>query len=406
MELTDEQRYKDIVFSVIRGALFGKPVSAVPEADADAVYTILNEHAIFSLAADYVSCFSLSEEDADKWKKQLYRIWMHNIRIQSIEHELLEILQKNGITVAVLKGSAAAYYYPKPQDRLRGDIDIIVAPEEFQKAEQVLSENGYKVNKNYQNPRHKNYSKDSANIELHRYFIGGDIADETTKDPQKEPARIDAANDVIFEALPQTRVLPVGDYTSHILPDTANGFVLLQHIRMHIKTGLGLRQIIDWMMFVNACLDDEAWENGFCELAQKNGLEALAKAVTAMCQKTMGLRTEGISWCACDDQLCRRLADYIFESGNFGRAWDFQQSRSNEIRWLDSPKEAFTLLQSRGERNWKLLEKHPRLKCFAWLYQAKEYTVQMIKHRMGPSETKRMLAMGKERKRLFDGLGV
>ena len=61
-----------------------------------------------------------------------------------------------------------------------------------------------------------------------------------------------------------------------------NGLVLLDHVRYHLQGGLGIRQIIDWMMFVHANLNDETWETGFAQLARGAGLETLAVTMTSM----------------------------------------------------------------------------------------------------------------------------
>ena len=50
------------------------------------------------------------------------------------------------------------------------------------------------------------------------------------------------------------------DFLIPVLPSLQNGLVLMLHIVKHLKSGLGLRQIIDWMMYVDKQLDNEKWE--------------------------------------------------------------------------------------------------------------------------------------------------
>ena len=82
---------------------------------------------------------------------------------------------------------------------------------------------------------------------------------------------------------------------STVLPDDENGIVLLSHIRQHLESGLGLRQIIDWMMFVRSYLNDEMWFSSFHEKAQRTGLESLAVITTKMCQKYLGLTKKDLA---------------------------------------------------------------------------------------------------------------
>ena len=47
-----------------------------------------------------------------------------------------------------------------------------------------------------------------------------------------------------------------------MFPPLENGLVLLGHINQHLEEGLGLRQILDWALYVDKALDDDAWEMG------------------------------------------------------------------------------------------------------------------------------------------------
>lgn len=49
-----------------------------------------------------------------------------------------------------------------------------------------------------------------------------------------------------------------------MLPPLANGMVLLVHLAQHLKTRLGIRQVIDWMLFVKNELNNEFWDHSFC----------------------------------------------------------------------------------------------------------------------------------------------
>ena len=92
--------------------------------------------------------------------------------------------------------------------------------------------------------------------------------------------------------------------------------MILEHISQHLENGLGLRQIIDWMMFVHKCLPDENWPE-FQVLASNIGMETLAIVMTRMCELHLGLPER--MWCkSADNELCGQLMDYILACGNFG----------------------------------------------------------------------------------------
>lgn len=110
-----------------------------------------------------------------------------------------------------------------------------------------------------------------------------------------------------------------GTYEFPMLPPTANGLVLLDHMKSHLKSGMGLRQIIDWMMYVNAKLHDDEWNGIFEKVVKEKGYCKFARVATKMCQKYIGLPYENIIWCHdADEVLCDRLMSIVMNSGNFG----------------------------------------------------------------------------------------
>ncbi len=63
------------------------------------------------------------------------------IQYKSQEYKIVktfELFRKNKIEPILIKGWAAAKYYPQKEERLFLDIDICVAPSEFEKAAKIL----------------------------------------------------------------------------------------------------------------------------------------------------------------------------------------------------------------------------------------------------------------------------
>ena len=79
----------------------------------------------------------------------------------------------------------------------------------------------------------------------------------------------------------------------------------------HLRTGLGLRQVIDWAMYVDRELDDAFWDREFQAAAKESGLETLAITVTKLCQQYLGLK-DSITWCRDADEItCGLLLDSL-----------------------------------------------------------------------------------------------
>ena len=153
-----------------------------------------------------------------------------------------------------------------------------------------------------------------------------------------------------------------------MLPPLANGLVLLDHMKKHLRSGLGLRQAIDWMMYVDKVLDNEKWEKSFKGIVEELNLVKLAITVTRMCQIYLGL-SEQITWCqGADEKLCKRLMNIILSSGNFGKKQDFGTKVESVL--VKARRESFfRYLQESGQKNWTAFKRHRWLSPFCWIYQ-------------------------------------
>lgn len=355
------------VYSVLRSAIWGfdrYPYDYDETTDWEAIYTELRHQAVAGLAADVIVS---SEALPVELKTKILHKTMKGIgffhRVMTQQQELLKIMNGAGIPFVVLKGAAAAVYYPKPENRSMGDVDLIVLPWDFDRAAQLMLDNGFEP-LDLKHDRHYEYRKNGVNFELHRYFS---LTDDTSS--------AKAFDEMIFARIQEPRMRTIGAFHFPSLPELENGLVLLIHIAQHMERGgIGLRQIIDWMHYADQILDECFWHEEFEPAARAFGLQKLAVTVTRMCQMYLGLREEGISWCSgSDEDLCCETITVIMERGNFGRKIG---KSSNTIQAIYEMKNIFHLpkqLQKRGEANWKALDRFPFLRPFAWLYQLCRY---------------------------------
>lgn len=341
------------------------------------IFDEMNRQAIVALPAAHLSSLCLTPELEKKWKRFAYQQIVFNSQYQYIQSNL-------PITVpyVILKGTSAAKYYPHPEFRTMGDIDIMTRREDVDTAYQQLINSGYQQIKELN--REISVAKDGIVIELHRRFAS-----------LNDPEQAKYLDDLVIEHINPT----------HTLPDLVNGIVLLEHVSQHLEEGLGLRQIIDWMMFVDKCLPDEKWPD-FYYLVKNIGLEILAVVITKMCEVYLGLAHR--EWCAgADINLCRQLMDYILSSGNFGNKRISDEAIStyvfaNAITF----KTAFKLLQKQGLANWNAARKYKVLRPFAWIYQGLRYASRGLKRDQAFSKINSEYSEAKKRNAMFNALGV
>lgn len=343
-----------VIGAAVQASLFHKPISLPDKIDWNDVFAEARQQAIASLVRDGVKS-QLPPSLAMQWKLYSIQEISNSVQLLEAQKELTGLLDDHGIKHVILKGSAAAIYYPEPYFRSMGDIDFWVPKDQFGGCLQLLRENEYTEDKG-SDDRHIKLWKCNILFEMHRYF---------SSEERQKPV-----DDYIEKAeLVRGRVK---DSEFWMLPDQENGLVLLCHIHQHLFEGLGLRQIIDWMMYVHACLDEEGWEK-FKPYAQELGLEKLARVATRLCVLYFGLEVE---WCGENDRAADMLLENIIQSGNFGhvhgRGRDVERVMVNVKR-----QGLFHYLQKAGEFNWKeTLRVRPWLRPMAWIYQIFRYAGQ------------------------------
>ena len=323
-----------------------------------------------------------------EWLGRTSAVTANFVRILHYQDALCTLLRENGIPFVILKGTAAAIYYPDPSKRSMGDIDYLVPAEQFDRATDLLRAAGYQVDDDPRTPRHIHVYRDGISFEQHRFFSSEGVDIER----------------YITDGLGQTVVGEVSGITFPMLPKLANGLVLLGHMVQHLKSGLGLRQVIDWMLFVDRALDDAFWADAFEKAARETGLDTAAVTATKMCQMYLGLSQE-FHWCAgADAALCKELMESLLSSGNFdrkrGKGSSFESVSSNISR-----RGLFRYLQTAGEFNWKY-HKHKWLKPFAWIYQIGRYARQGLKAKRSGAQIREDIERGRQRTRILEKLNI
>lgn len=243
---------------------------------------------------------------------------------------LVSLLDRHQIPFVIIKGAAAAMAYPDPYLRAAGDVDFLVRRCDYEKTAALLEESGFELNHEKLSwMHHYGYKYRKVSFELHSRL--GSIKQSD-----------DRLISLFEEGIMNSERKEIGSFSFPVLPEDLNGLSLLFHINQHLRTGLGLRQIIDWMMYIDR-LPTDVWDNQVLPLLRQTGMEKLALTVTAMCQRYLGLRKiveESESY------PCRELMDYILEKGNFGR-------KSGKYGKISS----VSLVSSSPVRFWKRLQK-------------------------------------------------
>lgn len=364
-----------ILCDVLAYALFGKELQKV-DVDWNELFQEMRVQAVQGIVINHLKRFSIPEEIRMEWKKEAINIIYSGASLCNEQTKLVTLLENNNIPYIIIKGAAAAINYPDLLLRSMGDIDLYVPVSHYDHAAELMRNNGYVENlHDAYNHRHLSFKKEDVCFELHRTYV--------TVNDKKAKEYVDGLLNVccVKESTNEYEIgwrRYVDNELNFRMPSVyVNGLVLLEHIAHHLIGGIGLRQIIDWLMYVSIYLDDEHWY-GFRIMASEAGLETLAKVTTRMGQLYLGL-PEQITWCKdVAPDVCQEFIEYIFANGNFGKKQQETRKFVGVMHQFTGVKGFFVNLQESGKYNWKAYKKYHWLKPFAWIYQFGRYMHQVL----------------------------
>jgi hypothetical protein len=104
------------------------------------------------------------------------------LRLDLVAAEIVRILSANGIPVVLIKGPATVHYLYSSDPHTRGyrDIDLVVSPTDFTRAQRCLADNGCRLDRGELHPREAaitmeaplTHVRTGAAIDLHQGFHG------------------------------------------------------------------------------------------------------------------------------------------------------------------------------------------------------------------------------------------
>ena len=303
-------------------------------------------------------------------KKKLSETLADNAKTDYEHVHICNILKNAGIPCTILKGFASALYYPDPLMRSMGDVDFLVDTDNFEEANRILVENGYKST-GKSHDVHDVYLGKVCRCEMHFQPSGIPKGKSGVKVRKYLSGLIEKSENIRTE---------LGELT---VPSTYHhGLIILLHMCHHLTgDGLGLRHLCDWAVFLN-----RIGETKFLELFEKTlkdiGLFEFAKIMTFISCDYLGL--PDMNWAKDAD---KKLADYILIDiiigGNFGQK---NADRSHESLLISSKNEKeismlrqfFISANSIVYKNWKAARKFRILLPFGWIFFGGRYIIRSI----------------------------
>jgi len=348
------------------GALADFNSSAV---DWFALYQEATAHALSLLIWDALSDEEqalIPEDIVIRWEQDSFRHIMSNEQLLYEQEQVIQILEDASIPCVILKGSSSAAYYPSPSLRIMGDIDLLVRPEQQMEAVKVLQANGYGDVLDENHHCHMTISKDGITVEVHKEPNGlllNDNSESLRKIREYFSDAIDRRQ--FIGGLP----VPSDEHQAVIL--------ILHKLEHFMLSGLGLRQLCDWAVFVDNKLDAALWAK-LEPLLEEFGLLTFTGVMTQICVDYLGLPEEKATWAMqYDGETAAKVMAQILKEGNFGKKADrYGERLFNDPNSSNRVTSFFKVLGNACREHWPPCEKHAILMPAAPFVLLGRYMVQ------------------------------
>ena len=353
---------------IIKEALSGGAADLSAEPDWWAIYKDMSQQAVAPLGYEIYKKRKGSFNDTDldrEWSQSVIEQYNSWYMLMYCQQELVNLLSSAGFDFAIMKGMANAVLYPVPELRKSGDIDVLVREDEYESVYQLLLDNGYSKTEELDKAEyHVVLTKDDVVFELHKR-PGGTKMDGS---PESQ-----ALIDFFSHGLDNVGYVEVDKYYFPVLPTLQKGMTLLIHFAGHMREGVGIRHLLDWMVYAEHYLSDQYWEEHFCAEAEKVHLKELAKVMTKVCQRCFGLNND-LTWCKdADSSLCRQLLEYLINEGDFGKKGAFENRGVKLLSESKGIKGFFGRLNYSSKYSMPAARENLLLRPFAWVYQIIRY---------------------------------
>lgn len=288
-----------------------------PDVDYARVIAVAESHKVMALLHPVLehaglreSIWKIVDRKGEQTVRQSYRLLM-------LSRYVIGLLKENGIDAILLKGCGTAAWYPVPELRKSGDIDLLFKSEdETRKALQILAQQGFVTTEDQPANHHiVCESRDSVSLELHMSLAEPFDSEKTNRflaDCQKE-------------YFAHRRVVDCMGVAFELASDGYHAFYLLLHMLQHyVRAGFGVKLLCDWVVFWESPLSEEE-KKIFLRLTQESGTFGFAVMMTRVCVKYLGLREKQVEFLmqaepkvVCD--LTEELMAEIFEAEEFGHS--------------------------------------------------------------------------------------
>ena len=292
-------------------ALKNEQICLNEKVNMDNVLLLAKKHAVLSFLYD-ISNEAWMHQGKSFIQQESRQIVMQSYRLLFLTKYVVSILKQNDISVIVLKGVATGSLYPVPEMRKSGDVDLLV-PNNIPEAviRKVMLAAGFRLSEAQHANHHIAFvTEEGIHVEIHTMLA--------------EPFAYKKLNRAIAKhgtmCWKHLHVAEIMGVEFPILDKPFHAYELLLHMLQHFMyAGFGLKLLCDWVMIWRVNWSQEE-KDLFNSLIEEAGLSVFSDAITAVCQKFLGLSTEDNDLLINQTDMADKMLREILDAEEFGNS--------------------------------------------------------------------------------------
>lgn len=291
-----------VLLSLVKSGIGNASDQLPPEVDWQEVHSRAKRHGVIAIAMDGIV---LSGQNLPR---DIMRLWMTDtVKIETsyakgvrVIEELASEYGQAGIPLMIVKGFGLSQYYPVPDHRPTGDIDIWNFG--FQReADKFLSDkNGLVIDNGVHH--HSVFRYRGMTVENHYDFLN--------VHSHRSNARIEKLLKAMV-AVPEQCARYARIENVYLPPVEFNALYLLRHMAAHFSAEkVNLRHVLDWGTFVRVCHDKIDWTS-LLERVRAFNMDKFLGCIDAICVDDLGFDSTMFPDLPVDHSLKSRVLDDI-----------------------------------------------------------------------------------------------
>ncbi len=355
------------LLALLANILFERPRPQIGVTDWSAVLCEAQHQTVFPLVFSRYQNeirLSVTEKEYGLFLQRYCKQLSLGVQNEYQHGELHRMLSKDEIPYVIIKGVSSASYYPDPSLRVMGDVDFLVQPDDLERVKALLKERGFDAGKGRHQSSHIAFHQYETILEMHWKVDG--IPEGEKGDRCREYLSNIIATAKLYKTENEEFLIP--DPLRHCL-------IVLVHTASHmLATGIGLRHLCDWAVFVERYQSDE-----FCvafeRCLRETGLWHFAQLLTQVAIRYLGATEKAWAMESVDESFLELAILDVFAAGNFGQK-DIE--RINEAKLMDTSScgdrrmfiQAFRSLSAKTQQFFPICRRERVLLPFCCIYIA------------------------------------